>query len=124
MRYDCHIHAELLAEGAKFDRADYLKRLSQSGFDGSALYSPDPVVYASYTPKERMDAILGACRGDDRLVPFYWIEPTDEDAALAERIRRSGIASIALINKSDIEGEVSGELLKICESCQTLKILS
>ena len=43
-------------------------------------------------------------------------EPTDEDAALAERIRRSGIASIALINKSDIEGEVSGELLKICES--------
>ena len=42
--------------------------------------------------------------------------PTDEDVALAERISSSGVAAIALINKSDICSEQSSGLLSLCSS--------
>ena len=42
--------------------------------------------------------------------------PTDEDVELAKRIGSSGVASIALINKSDICSEQSRELLSLCST--------
>ena len=42
--------------------------------------------------------------------------PTDEDVELAKRIGSSGVASIALINKSDICSEQSRELLNLCST--------
>ena len=42
--------------------------------------------------------------------------PTDEDVELAKRISSSGVASIALINKSDICSEQSSELLSLCSA--------
>ena len=42
--------------------------------------------------------------------------PTDEDVALAEKISTSGVASIALINKSDLCDTPRRELLDLCSS--------
>lgn len=42
--------------------------------------------------------------------------PTDEDAALADRIVRSGKASVALVNKSDLGGKGSEALKGLCKS--------
>ncbi len=41
--------------------------------------------------------------------------PTDEDIALADRIARSGKASVALVNKSDLGGEESEVLEGLCK---------
>ncbi len=42
--------------------------------------------------------------------------PTDEDVELAQKVNVSGVASIALINKSDLCAEQSSELLSLCST--------
>ena len=50
--------------------------------------------------------------------------PTDEDVSLAEKIGASGVASVALINKSDLCDTPCRELLDICSSFGKTVVLS
>ena len=64
----------------RFDRQAFLEDLHTAGFDGAAVYSLSPNMFANYTVEQRMDAALTVCEGQKTLFPFFWIDPMAEQA--------------------------------------------
>lgn len=80
MRYDLHIHHRQTDTTGK----DLLAKLNAAGFDGGIVLSQSPVPLWEdriRTPRERIDNLLKYVDGCETLVPFYFLDPTDEDAA-------------------------------------------
>lgn len=83
MKIDCHVHTSIesvYGSGKEFDREKYLSDLRSAGLDGSAVFSPSPMKYPHLSVEERMNMALDICSGSNTLFPFFWIDPTDEDA--------------------------------------------
>ena len=81
MLLDGHIHIE---EGP-VNRDHFQKNLAQAGFAGGIVISISPRCFGThsrtYSNRERLDNLLAWTGGNPRLYPFYWIDPTEEDAA-------------------------------------------
>lgn len=83
MKFDCHIHTNLESKYGDFENfnsAEFLNDLHKSGMDGCAVYSPGPIHYPDMPVSKRMQAAIDICSKSDKLFPFFWIDPMDEDA--------------------------------------------
>lgn len=81
MILDGHIHIwNSSLEGPLKDQ------LTQTGIDGGVIISRPPQSFGppEFLPaapaEERMDCLLAQCAGGEALYPFYWIDPTEDDA--------------------------------------------
>lgn len=82
MRIDAHIHMQ--TDGSGTDRSDFLDRLHQGGMDAGVIFSPAPGkmfggVSGSY--QERVESVLRFTRDESSLFPFFFLDPTEADAA-------------------------------------------
>ncbi len=83
MKIDCHVHTRMgdgYAIPGKYDAKEFASQLSLAGLDGAAIYSPSPKGYKNRSWQERLQLGLDVCKSGENLYPFYWINPTDEDA--------------------------------------------
>jgi len=80
MILDGHIHIMGNDEG----REDFETKLAQAGIDGGIVMSNPPAVFKalSATPsvEKRLDSLMYWTEGNDNLYPFYWLDPTEDDA--------------------------------------------
>jgi len=92
MFYDCHIHT-----GNALDSKDeFIKKLDEAGVSRAILFSYHPNSFTMFghdRPDDRLAMLMDWASGSpDRIVPFYWIDPLDEDAA--EQVDRAVEANI------------------------------
>lgn len=87
MKLDCHIH---ITDGSP-DPQKLLSRLAAAGLDGGVVLSLPPASFshlASPRPSSERLVNLMAWTGDNQnLFPFFWIDPTEEDAG--EQVRHA-----------------------------------
>ncbi|HIS25956.1 MAG TPA: hypothetical protein IAA57_03490 [Candidatus Pullilachnospira intestinigallinarum] len=78
MRIDAHVHMN----GEEKDSGKLMKNLERAGFDGAVLFSPSPnaLFGKKMSNQERLEHLLQYTRGRDLLYPFYFVDPTEEDA--------------------------------------------
>ena len=78
MRLDCHIHATY----GEVTQEDFISRLDQSGVDGGIVLSHRPGWGGedSIPSEKRMENVLNWTEGHEYLFPFFFIDPTDENA--------------------------------------------
>ena len=99
MRIDCHVHSRL----ADADRSDIVSNMKAGGFDGGIIFSESPSRGLREAPGagERMDAVLKLCSGHKYLFPFFFIDPTEPDAAgQVELASKKGILGFKVICSS------------------------
>lgn len=81
MILDCHIHMNDL----NTDKAEFKKNLELAGIDGGIVLSFPPSSFyrnsGAYTPLQRLKSLMELTKDDKYLFPFYWIDPTEKDAA-------------------------------------------
>lgn len=78
---DVHIHI-CMGDGGKPE--DLVPRMEAAGIDGGILFSAMDWLNKDdkvYSPKERLDILFKWVEGKSNIVPFYWIDPVDKDAA-------------------------------------------
>lgn len=77
---DCHLHIM----GGSPDSAGLASRLAAAGVDGALLISLAPRCFPVWagenTTRERIENLFGWVGTHPRLFPFYWIDPTEDDA--------------------------------------------
>ncbi len=80
MILDGHIHIE----AKKIDTDGLMENLKQAGVDGGIIISLPPQSFTfdgkADTPEERIANLLEWTKGVKTLYPFYWIDPTEDDA--------------------------------------------
>lgn len=89
MIYDAHIHIYPSLYGGSFDTPEkFLEKARSAGVGGGAVFSLPPKgsleYYDSEQPEneDRIRQVLDCCsRLPDTFYPFYWINPTEPDAA-------------------------------------------
>ncbi len=82
MLLDGHIHIWK----AKTSSDDLAAQLSSAGVDGGLILSLAPASFVQLrqeclAPEQRIEDVLAWCEGSENLFPFYWIDPTEPDAA-------------------------------------------
>lgn len=83
MRIDCHIHGGFINQSPEEIKAGghkLMADLKSAGMDGAIILSAAPYRADGNEPEKRMRDTLDFCAGHDTLFPFYWVNPTDEDA--------------------------------------------
>ena len=109
-RIDSHLHIRT-REGQ--DSPDlFLDKLHKAGFDGSILISDHPASFQESfneiprTSEERLELLMEACKVGPDLYPFYWIDPTEEDAkAQVDRAVERGVRGFKVIPNHFFVGE-------------------
>ena len=76
MRIDAHVHMGSFEE----NQTDFLKRLDSAEVDRANVFSVSPQDGLGNNWKKRLDGVLKLSKGTDRITPFFWIDPTDNDA--------------------------------------------
>jgi predicted TIM-barrel fold metal-dependent hydrolase len=79
MLLDCHNHSVY----GKTDIAHVKREMAGAGVDGAALFSQHPgtIFGKEVIPaKERLQEIMRLTAGEDRLWPFFYLDPTEPDA--------------------------------------------
>ncbi len=80
MIFDGHIHIE----SEKVDANGLIGRLKRAGVDGGIVISLCPQSFTftgkAGTPEERLANLLEWTKGLEKFYPFYWIDPTEDDA--------------------------------------------
>lgn len=78
MKIDAHVHMY----GQEKDSGKLMKNLELAGFDGAVVFSspPDSLFGKKSDNQERLEHLLQFTRGKDFLYPFFFIDPTEEDA--------------------------------------------
>jgi predicted TIM-barrel fold metal-dependent hydrolase len=79
--FDCHIHSS----NKTATKVEFLKKLSLSGMRGGIVISAAPLSFGEGKAKElkpdlRLSALMNIVHGEKNLFPFYWIDPTENDA--------------------------------------------
>lgn len=99
MRLDGHIHSLQLEGCGKEKQTDLLARMQAAGISGGLIMSVDPLDYPQSTCQQRIDAILEQAEGQEKLFPFFWINPLDEDAVeQVDYAVKAGIEGFKIIN--------------------------
>ncbi len=98
MILDGHIHIE----PGKVNSAELVERLKLAGLDGGILLSLRPQSFnfngKSGTPEERMTNLLEWTSAYENLYPFFWIDPTEDDAEGQVNLAiRRGVAGFKVI---------------------------
>ena len=98
MRIDAHVHMH----GQEKDSGEFMKRLEMAGFDGAVVFStaPDGMfgLGKTGTPKERLEKLMTYTKGRDTLYPFYFLDPTDEDALEQVKLaKEAGVCGYKII---------------------------
>lgn len=96
MRIDAHVHMT----GNESDSSRLMERLEKAGFDGAIVFSPSPngMLGKSCPNQERLYKLLRYTDGQENLYPFYFIDPTHEDAlAQAEAAKTAGVKGYKVI---------------------------
>jgi len=74
------------------DTANLREQMKAAGIDGGVILSYRPNIFnfdgAIYTPQQRLDKLFEVTGGHGNLFPFYWIDPTEKDAA--EQVKLAG----------------------------------
>lgn len=95
MRIDAHVHMEMMGE--KPDREEFLKRLKEAGMDGAAVFSPSPSGNEK-DYRKRLERVIGFTKGEELLFPFFFLDPTQEDAhAQMEDALEAGVKGFKII---------------------------
>lgn len=100
MIIDCHVHTSPTPDS----KEDFLKNLDTAGVDRAVLLSYYPATYLKnistgatafdvLTPQQALDDVMEWAAFSDRVIPFYWIDPLEEDAL--EQVDRAVEAGIA-----------------------------
>jgi predicted TIM-barrel fold metal-dependent hydrolase len=89
-----------------------LHRMAEAGASGGVLISRPPQAYAAGTETSTADAarrleqVLAWCENAEHLYPFFWIDPTDYDAAeQVERAAAAGVAGFKTICSAFLPGD-------------------
>ncbi len=81
MVVDCHIHVF----DAPPDNGGLTRAMREAGVDGGVIISMPPSSFASWaiehTTQQRLDNLFEWTADSATLYPFYWIDPTEPDAA-------------------------------------------
>jgi predicted TIM-barrel fold metal-dependent hydrolase len=98
LNFDGHIHIE---EG-KPDPKGLTRRLAESGLDGGVLISLPPPSFPWLSRplsfEQRLENLLEWTSGIDVLAPFFWVDPTEDNAEkqVHQAVRR-GVAGFKVI---------------------------
>ncbi len=82
MRIDAHIHMH--SDGKGVDREEFAEKLRQAGMDAGVVFSPSPGRMfdgPALTYQERAESVARFTEGLDFLYPFFFLDPTEPDAA-------------------------------------------
>jgi predicted TIM-barrel fold metal-dependent hydrolase len=95
--FDVHIHAG----GKEPDLDAFGARLAEAGVDAAIILSQPPGSFLDadkrVRPEARLENVLAWCRTGS-LYPFYWLDPTDDDAAQqVQNAVDAGIAGFKII---------------------------
>lgn len=96
MRIDAHVHMM----GGKQNSGQLMEQLRKAGFDGAVVFSeaPDGMLGRSGTNKERLERLIKYTQDQKNLYPFYFIDPTQEDALnQLEEARNAGAVGYKII---------------------------
>ena len=101
MRLDTHVHS--LSNYS--NQEELLRNMKYAGFDGGLIFSHSPkslelpgIKSEMPSNEERMDAVLKYTDNQKYLFPFYFIDPTEPDAAeQVETAVNKGIAGFKII---------------------------
>lgn len=96
MRIDAHVHMT----GNEVDSSGLMKELEKAGFDGAIVFSPSPngMLGKTCSNLERLDQLIRYTDGRETLYPFYFIDPTQEDATeQLERAKAAGVKGYKII---------------------------
>ena len=91
MRLDMHVHHDVGPHSAQ----ELLEKMNAAGIDGGVIISQAPrgPLATKEGGKTRLKNVLDYTKGCSTLYPFYWVDPTDEDAI--EQVDRAVEAGIA-----------------------------
>lgn len=106
MRIDLHVHHT----HGMTDANDLLSRLNAAGFDGCAVMSESPLPFLEPTgvlnPEQRLKNVMEFTKGHDTLFPFFFINPTDQDAIeQVDMAVEAGIAGFKIICASHMPND-------------------
>ncbi len=80
MFFDGHIHVM----GDRKEKADFDSKMKEAGVDGGVVLSLPPAVFRALgkplSVKDRLEDLFYWTEGNENLYPFYWIDPTEDDA--------------------------------------------
>jgi len=98
MILDTHIHINK----PNIDQAALLAGMKKAGIDGGVLLSLRPAMYkrldVPQAPKERLENLMQWTQGQETLFPFFWIDPTEDDAiGQVELAAKRGVAGFKII---------------------------
>jgi len=98
--HDMHIHMD----SSGITSEEFVKRLDKGGVDKAVLLSHRP---ASFTPSmdpselsasKRLAIVMDWAEYSDRIIPFFWIDPLEEDAVeQVDKAVEAGIAGFKVI---------------------------
>ena len=78
MRIDAHVHMM----GKECRREKFLENLKEAGMDGAVVFSPSPgnMFGRNGDYRERIERVIEFTKGEEMLIPFFFVDPTEENA--------------------------------------------
>jgi predicted TIM-barrel fold metal-dependent hydrolase len=78
MRLDCHTHTIY----GEVNKDEYVSRLHKAGLDGGVVLSHPPSTMGEKVipSKQRIENVMEWTKGEKYLFPFFWIDPTSDEA--------------------------------------------
>jgi predicted TIM-barrel fold metal-dependent hydrolase len=109
MILDCHVHTDEHPQSP----ADYLKSLDIAGIDKTILLSFTPASFGRMmingtppSPQEALKNVMDWAKYSDRIIPFFWIDPIEEEAIdQVDRAVDAGIAGFKVICNRHFPGD-------------------
>ena len=119
MIIDCHVHTNPEVESSEAkSKEELLKQLDIAGIDRMVLLSHRPASFAkeggtgavmggqSISPEAALTQVMEWAAFSQRIIPFYWIDPLEEDAFdQVDKAVAAGIAGFKVICNRHFPGE-------------------
>jgi predicted TIM-barrel fold metal-dependent hydrolase len=86
--------------GEEKESSNLMDKLHRAGFDGAVIFSeaPDGMLGKSGTNKERLERLIKYTKNQKNLFPFYFIDPTQQDALeQLKNAREEGVVGYKII---------------------------
>lgn len=96
MKIDAHVHMM----GGECRKDKFLKELKAAGMDSAVIFSPPPgnMFGISGDYRERLEKVIKFTQGEEMLYPFFFVDPTEEDAIWQmKEAKEAGIKGFKII---------------------------